>query len=81
MFRRSVRAFSLLELIPVSIQRGLETRGAEQFCSRLLCYLGQLPPLLVGHHTHDLLERVSHQIIRILDTPGSPQRATIQRGT
>src|SRR6266566_9915843 len=44
-------------------------------------HLGQLPPLLIGHHAHDLLERVSQQIIRVLDSSRSPQRTAIQGST
>jgi hypothetical protein len=67
-------------LIPVPVQCCLQACATDKFCPRFLGDFGQLPPLLVCHHTHDLFERVSHQIIRIFHPSCSPQRATIQGG-
>ena len=75
------RLFSLSKLIPVTIECRFQACATHEFCSSLMCYLGQLPPLLVSHHAHDRLERVSHQILGILNSSCSPQRAAIQRGT
>src|SRR6266478_591219 len=56
------RLFSLPDLVPIPIEGRLQARLTHHPCSGLFGYLGQLPPLLVCHHAHDLFERVSHQI-------------------
>ena len=73
--------FSAGYLVPIPVKSCLQARCAHHFGSRLFGYLDQLPPLLVSHHAHDLFQRVSQEIVGILDSSGSPQRAAIECGS
>ena len=66
------RLLSLLGLIPIPIKRRFQTRAAHDLCSCLMTDVAHCLPALFGDQAQRLFERVSDEVVRILDATRSP---------